>query len=69
MAENVSSLTLGMSSKDEANFGLFCVCPENDLNKKDDGNDSFEMPALELFWGNPNGQFFNQIGGVARRGP
>jgi len=25
------------------------------------------MPALELFWGNPNGQFFLFSGGAARR--
>ena len=55
------------NAKDEVNFETFCVCPENGLSGKRKRNASFEMPALELFWGNPNGQFFLLSGGAARR--
>ena len=36
----------------------FCECSEINLSKVFRRNATIEMPALELFWGNPNGQFF-----------
>ncbi len=54
------------NAKNEVNFKCFHGCPENGLSEKEKRNASFEMPTLELFWGNPNGQFFKQDGGATR---
>ena len=52
------------NTKIVVNFETFCVCPENGLSRKPQRNTSFEMSALELFWGKPNGQFFKMNGGI-----
>jgi len=52
------------NAKIKVNFENFCVCSENSLSRSEQRNTLIEMPALELFWGNPNGQFFTRSGGI-----
>jgi len=51
-------MTVPWARRMRSTFNFFVYVRERGLNERIKRNAEFEMSALELFWGKPNGQFF-----------